>query len=268
MIPAATVAYFFIALFFTLFVPIILILVLGIKKKITALPMLLGFAAFFVSQIVLRIPLLSLLGTMGWYQSFAGMFIPFALMLSFTAGLFEESARLGGAYILKKQRSYKDVISFGLGHGLCEVIFLIGMAHVNNIILSLAINSGSNLVFLLVPADMVEAVTAQLVAVEPFHIFLGVIERVFAVVFHIFATVLVFQGVIRKKIWYFFLAILAHTVLNFSAVLAARYVGILASEIVMFVLAALCGVYVLKSRKWFLPAQLPGDSVGDLPQVV
>ena len=34
-----------------------------------------------------------------------------------SAGLFEETARLVGAKLLKQHRTYKDMISFGLGHG-------------------------------------------------------------------------------------------------------------------------------------------------------
>ena len=44
-----------------------------------------------------------------------------------SAGLFEETARLGGAAILKNYRTWKDMVSFGLGHGLCEVMLIAGI---------------------------------------------------------------------------------------------------------------------------------------------
>ena len=61
-----------------------------------------------------------------------------------SAGIFEESARyLGARFILKNKRTYKDAISFGLGHGLCEVILLNGVANMNNTIYSILLNSSS-----------------------------------------------------------------------------------------------------------------------------
>ena len=49
---------FLVALIVTLFVPILLLIILGCAKKIQGMPLALGFASFFVSQILLRIPLL------------------------------------------------------------------------------------------------------------------------------------------------------------------------------------------------------------------
>jgi uncharacterized membrane protein YhfC len=118
----------FVSAFFTMVVPIVLLIVLGVKRKIRGLPLLFGALAFFISQICIRIPILSYLGTQQWFLDFsANFFIIYVLMLSFTAGLFEESARLGGAALLKNHRTYKDIISFGLGHGLCEAVILVGL---------------------------------------------------------------------------------------------------------------------------------------------
>ena len=46
------------ALFLTLVLPILLLLFLCLFKKISPLPMALGLLSFFISQILLRIPLL------------------------------------------------------------------------------------------------------------------------------------------------------------------------------------------------------------------
>jgi uncharacterized membrane protein YhfC len=245
MIPVSTMITFALAAVCTLLLPIVLLLVFAVKKKISGLPLLLGAAAFFVSQICLRIPLMNLLAGQSWYQAFATHLIPYMLVLAFSAGVFEETARLGGALLLKKQRSYKDMISFGLGHGFCEVILLVGFSYVSNMALCLLINSGAQ-----IPVDpaVLETATAQLMAVAPTDILWGVLERFSTVIFHIFATVLVFQGVKRRKPGYYFLALLAHTLVNFGSVLLARYGGIFISEMVLFLAALGMGVYILIAR--------------------
>ena len=92
---------FALALFLTLVLPILLLLFLCLFKKISPLPMALGLLSFFISQILLRIPLLQLCAGQGWYQALAQSSpLVLGLGLAFTAGLFEESARLGGAALL------------------------------------------------------------------------------------------------------------------------------------------------------------------------
>lgn len=258
MIPSVTVNTFIFALIFTTVVPIGLLIFLAVKKKINLKPMLFGALAFFVSQVILRMPILSILSTQEWFISFAGsMFIAYVLVLSFTAGLFEESARLGGALILKNNRSYKDAVSFGLGHGFCEVILIIGTMHINNVILSIAINNPEIQAALALTAEPLAEITALLRDVPLHHIYLGLLERVSAVILHIFATVLVFQGVVQKKtcarkmLGYYALAIAAHTAVNFAAVMLGQYINLYVSQAVLLVMAAAMGWYVLRSKKWF-----------------
>ena len=248
MISMSTIAAFVIAAVCTLALPIVLLIVLGVKRKINGLPLLLGAVAFFLSQIVLRIPMLNMLSGQSWYMDFMGYLIPFVLFLSLTAGIFEESARLGGALILKKRRTFKDIISFGLGHGICEAILLIGLTHINNSVFSIAINDTSGAMATAIGNGMLESVRPILMAVNPFHVYLGILERFSAVVFHIFATVLVFKGVIEKKWLYYILAIAAHTVFNFASVIVGHYAGVLSSQVVLLIMAVIAGMYVMKSN--------------------
>ena len=118
------VASFAAAAFCTLVLPVVLLIVLAVMKKIRLAPLALGFVSFFVSQMILRIPLLQLLNAAGALNAIAANTVLYAVVVGgLSAGLFEETARLGGAAILKGQRSYKDMISFGLGHGLCAVSY-------------------------------------------------------------------------------------------------------------------------------------------------
>ena len=147
---------FALALFLTLVLPILLLLFLCLFKKISPLPMALGLLSFFISQILLRIPLLQFCAGQGWYQALAQSSpLVLGLGLAFTAGLFEESARLGGAALLGPRkpafpsgpprpghRTWKGALSFGLGHAFCELILLAGMTHVNNLLFCVLLGMG------------------------------------------------------------------------------------------------------------------------------
>lgn len=251
MIPSSTINAFVVSAIFTVLVPVVILIVLGIRKKISVLPLLVGAGAFFISQFVLRVPLLNALSTQGWYQDFTKLYLLYVLALSLSAGLFEESARLGGAALLKKHRRFKDVISFGLGHAFCEVILLVGFTHINNIVLCVIANDTSGTLSASLPAETLETAIAQLADVNSVHIYFGILERFSAVLFHIFATVLIFKGIVSKKWRYYPLAIAAHMLFNVSGVLTAHYTGIIASEVLMLALALVTGWYVLKSKDAF-----------------
>ena len=245
-------AAFAVAAFCTLVLPVVLLIVLAVMKKIRLAPLALGFVSFFVSQMVLRIPLLQLLTATGALNAFAAHTVLYAVVVGgLSAGLFEETARLAGAAILKGQRSYKDMISFGLGHGLCEVMLIAGMTHVNNILLRLALmDPGGPLGVLLSGVDSatLDLVASQLAAATPGLVALGLLERVSAVLFHLFATSLVFTAVIRRKPGWYFAAVTAHTLFNSLAVLLSGF-GVLTVELVLFALGLAMGAWVLAARR-------------------
>jgi uncharacterized membrane protein YhfC len=236
-----------------LLLPIVLLLVLCLRKKISVKPMFLGAAAFFVSQICLRIPILQVLGAQSWFKAFALNVIPYFIALAVTAGLFEESARyvFAGGF-LKEQRGFNDALAFGLGHGFCEVILLTGMAQINNIIYTVMINNGSfSTITSKLPAATSQQLLSTMLAVKPSMVYIGVLERVFAVTFHVFATVLIFKGLNEHKIRYYFLAIGAHAVLDFGAVALSKYVNIWASEGFAFVVALAALFLIIKMKPSF-----------------
>lgn len=259
MISASVLTAFMVAAACELLLPIIILIVLGIRKRLSIIPALLGFAAFFVSQMLLRMPILETLKTQSWFQAFALNMVPYIIMLSFTAGLFEESARqICAGCFLKKRRSFQDALSFGLGHGFCEVILITGMAQINNIIYVVMINNGSfQKLTASLPAAQSQQLLNAMLAVKPEAVYLGVLERVFAVTYHVFASILIFKGVSEKKISYYFLAILAHTVLNVGSVMLTQYVNMWAGEGFAFVYAVAAFFLILQMKKSYPAADLP-----------
>ena len=248
------VASFAIAAFCTLVLPVALLIVLGALKKIRLAPLALGFVSFFVSQMVLRIPLLQLLTAAGALDAIAANTVLYAVVVGgLSAGLFEETARLAGAAILKNQRTWKDMVSFGLGHGLCEVMLLTGMTPVNNLLLCAALAAPAGPLGVLlagVDSATLELVAGQLAAATPGLVALGLLERVSAVLFHLFATSLVFTAVLRRQPGWYLAAIAAHTLFNAVAVLLSG-AGLVATELALLALGLCGGGYVLAARrKW------------------
>lgn len=251
-VPISVFGAFIFAAAAELLLPVVLLLVLCLKKKVNTIPMFLGAAAFFVSQICLRIPILQTLGTQSWFKAFALNTVPYIVMLAFTAGLFEESARyLCAGCFLKKHRRFNDALSFGLGHGFCEVIFLTGMVQINNIIYTVMINNGTfQSISSKLPAGQGQKILDAMLKAAPSMVYLGVCERVFAVTFHIFASILIFKGVNEHKVRYYFLAILAHAVLDFGSVMLAN-VNIWVSEGFAMLFAIVSLVLILIMKKTF-----------------
>ena len=251
MVPVSAMVSIVIAFAALLVFPVVLLLVLCLKRKISPKPMWLGFAAFFVSQICLRLPILQALGSTAWFKAFAFQTVPYAVTIAFTAGLFEETARyLCVRFFLKRQRAFRDAVAFGLGHGFCETILLAGLAEVNNLIYAVMINSGTfQAVSAAMPAATYQQILHTLLAASTAGSFyIAIWERVSAVLFHLFATALIFRGVKTGKIRYYFFALAAHTVMDSASVLLMKYSNVWITESALFVFSLLGLLYLWKVR--------------------
>lgn len=167
---------------------------------------LVGALAFIISQICIRLPILQLvLPQMGWYTLLQYQPLWYGLFIGITAGLFEEGARLLAMhFFLKKRWSQWEGIVFGLGHGGIEAMLLVGVNYIGVLLLVL---TGSSLVGNLEVANVLS----------------GVVERIFAVTFHVGASLLVMQGVkCGKGIRSMLLAVLMHTLVDSMTVIGPQ----------------------------------------------
>lgn len=177
----------------------------------------LGVAGFFVSQIVLRTPLLGLAGQTAWFTVFAAT-APFAyaLLLAATAALFEEPAR----YLLLRTRrtlpfSLSIPIAYGLGHGGLEAA-LMGSA--------MLVLPTSDVVF-----------------------FLGGVERLATIMVHVALSLMVYAALMRRRPAAFIAALIVHTAINLTAFLPAAFgVSPFAFEAAYLVVAAALFVFTIK----------------------
>ena len=252
-------------------VPVVLWIVWCVKKKEKFTTILVGAAAFFLFAIVLEKPIQNVLifpTAMGLKEHAASQFINarpvlWAFLVGFFPGLFEETGRfVAFKTVLKKRKNRETSISYGLGHGGFEVMFILGINFLNYIIYAVMINSGTfgdvvRQVEAIAP-DQVGAYTAipeQLVAFTAFSIFLAIWERVFAVLFHIGASVIVFYAAKeKKKLWLYPLAILLHTIMD--GILGLNMQGVISLsdtmlEVMVTVIGSLLffGSYFLLYRK-------------------
>ena len=209
MVPVSTIIACVITLLVSLILPVGILMVFAAKHKkqgiLTA--WLLGAAGFFVTQILIRLPILTALQSQSWFVSFANSHLfAYAFTLAFTAGLFELAGRFGVAKILEKKLTWNRSLAVGLGHGGIEAMLLIGMTYVNNLAYIAMINSGTFDTTLAQAAAMgvdvtqLELVKQQLITMPPVLFLLAGLERILAMTAHIAMSALVCYGVAHKKV--------------------------------------------------------------------
>ena len=215
----------FITLSICVFVPIITLVIYAIinRGKGVWLAWLLGAAGFFVMQIVIRTPIISLAASLPKFQQWTiKYYFLYVFILAVTAALFEVVARYAVAKILKKKRCYAVAVGAGLGHGGIEAIVLIGGTYVNNIIYSILINTGNfrpmvmSMSDLGVDIEQFRTIEMQLIGTPSGTFLLAGYERILTMIIHIALTVMVFYFVHKGKDFIgILLCFLCHATIDF-----------------------------------------------------
>lgn len=231
-----------------------LVLAVAITRRLrTPVSLVLWGAAVFLLSQALRLP--SLQGLTSLFEQGA-LPAPDAAneiavniaILSITAGLFEETARyLAYRYLIPRARSWNAAVTFGAGHGGMESVMLGGlMALEFATMLSLGTPGAAPAVPGQSPEEqtrLAEQVTRYWAT--PWYVpFLGTLERVFSICFHITMAVVVLEAVRRSNLTWLFAAIAAHAAANAGATAALVAFGPIVAEIVVGLIAMLA-LYVL-----------------------
>ncbi|MDA1679184.1 MULTISPECIES: YhfC family glutamic-type intramembrane protease [unclassified Bacillus cereus group] len=209
--------------------PLVALLYAFWKKRY--IPYMLGILAFVVSQILIRIPILNYVsGTSTNFQMFSIMQpVLFVLLLSLSAGIFEEIARFIAMRYFMKQRDWHSGFLFGAGHGGIEAVLIVGVPVISLLLSQTFIQNGDSYYF-------------------------GGMERIVAMVLHIGLSIIVLQAVVQKKFRYVVYAILIHGTANALAGIISLYVpgknGIIMSEVSIAICALLVFSYsfILKRK--------------------
>lgn len=280
MVSTATIVCILISMLMSLVLPAALLIFFAVKhKKQGIIPAwLLGAAGFFVTQILIRVPILTVLQTRSWFLDFSRNHVfGYAFSLAFTAGLFELAGRFAVAKLLnRKELTRNRALAAGLGHGGIEAMVITGIAMVNNLIYVVMINTGAFDTLVAqtaagmdaAQAEMItaqlEMIRTQLIAYAPALFLLGGFERILAMIAHLGMSVLVCYGVAFKKVLpCTLMCLLIHTFIDLTAGLSLVLPQATAYPIIYAILIAVAvfSLVILRelSRRW-KETEVPHDS--------
>lgn len=227
MISSMTLIACFVTLFVSLLLPIIAISVLSFKNKggkmVSA--WLLGAAGFVVTQLLIRVPILTVLQNQPWFMDFSTNHgFLFAFALAFTAGLFEMAGRFAVAKLMQKNLTFKRSLAAGLGHGGIEAMILVGITYLNNILYIFMINSGtfdtvvSEAMAAGVDVSALMQLKDQLISASPALFLLAGFERLLAMTAHVAMSMIVCYGIhTRKPLQSALICLGIHTMIDLTA---------------------------------------------------
>lgn len=244
-------------LFLAVIVPIILMVYLQRKKMMSWRSLLVGIVIFIVfSQILEKIVHFIVLSPTGTELKWSSNPYLFALYGGLAAGIFEEIGRYFAFKVwLKNNHQFNDGLSYGLGHGGIEAIFIGGMSALNSLLISSMIKTG-NLETILGPAATPEAINNIKEQFEQTNVMLfasGGLERVFALALHLALSILVLYAIRQQKFIYVIYAILIHAAINFFPALyqAGTITNLLVMEVFLGIIAVLSILFIVKMKPKF-----------------
>ena len=183
---------------------------------------LLGALGFFVPQMLIRMPVLNVLGANSDFLAFTQAHpVLYSLGLAFTAGLFELAGRVAAAMLLRKNLTYRRSLAVGLGHGGIEAMVIVGMAYITNLFFLYLIQSGGFDGFVAQTAasgadvSYLKTIPDIFAATPPAMYLLAGYERLLTMTCHAAMSMIVCYAVHRKRILTGLLVCLAiHTFLD------------------------------------------------------
>ena len=252
-------------------IPLAAMLIWKFRKKERFTTILVGAAAFLLFALILEKPIQNALlfpTQMGLSENAVSRFfdanpVLLALAAGLFPGFFEETGRLI-AYktLLRKRKNRETSVSFGLGYGGAEVMLTMGITFITYIGYAVMINSGlfGTLVeqtAALAPGQegALISLADQIAGITIADVGIGLAERVFAVLFHIGASILLFYACRDKnRRWLYPLAVILHTGMDFVGalyVLEVVSIPLWAVEIcaAAFGILTFLGAYFLLYRK-------------------
>ena len=252
-------------------IPIAIALIWKFKKKERFTTILIGVAAFVLFamiiekliQNVLIFPTQMMLPDHAVSRFINARPLLWALVVALFPGVFEETGRLiAFKTVLRKRKNRETSISYGIGHGCGEAMILLGITYIEYIVFAVMINLGT---FQTVidqataqapdQINTVYALAGQIASFSMASLGVALFERVFAVLFHIGASILVFYACKdKKKTWLYPLVIILHTAMDFIAALTLTGIWtpstwLLEAIVAVFGILVFCGAYFLLYRK-------------------
>ena len=208
MVSSISLAAIFLTLFVSLLIPVITLIIYGVRHRREGVisAWLLGALGFFVMQIVIRTPILGVLGNSGSFLLWAqNNYIFYCLLLACSAAAAEAAGRCLVLLACRKKLNVSRGIAAGLGHGGIEAMLIVGLTYINNLVLAVMINTGSlhNLVDQMkaVGADTSALLAAQeaIITTDPGLFLLAGYERLLTMICQLAMTLCIWYFFRRKK---------------------------------------------------------------------
>lgn len=174
---------------------------------------ILGMLCFFVTQILIRVPIIKLIQQSRMFNVYVSFYPIIVIgLFAITAGIFEETGRfLFRKNFLHNETAIKYAIIFGFGHSIMEIIYIFYPY----------IGSG---------------------LISP----IAYLERLFATFIHIGLSVIIWEGFLAgKKYKYLIIAILIHGIIDF---MPFRF-SVLIMETIIGIEALLLLIYTIRTYK-------------------
>ena len=238
--------------------PLVMAVIWKIRKNEAFQTIIVGAVTFLLFALILERPVQNVLAfptAMGLSDHAVSRFLNanpvfLALVAGLFPGVFEETGRLVAfKTVLRKRRNRETSISYGIGHGGFEVMLILGLTYIQYIAYAVMINTDTfgaviDQVKAQAPEQLasVETIVGLLTGFSFTDLFVAIIERIFAVLFHIGASILVFYACRdKKRFWLYPLAIVLHTGMDFIAGLTIFHVISLSP----WMLEGICAVFGL-----------------------
>ncbi|HQV71314.1 MAG TPA: YhfC family glutamic-type intramembrane protease [Thermoflexales bacterium] len=205
-----------------------LVIALAARRALNLSWKYIGFGAliFLVFQLLTRIPVMFAIQAAIAPQLKASreLTLAWGAGVSFTAGLFEEVGRWVGYRFLMRNddKTWGKGVLYGIGHGGLEAALFVGGLGLITVV-NLAALPMLDLSAQLTPEQM-QTATQQIAAINALPAWmplLGVWERIWAMCFHVAASLIVMRCFTRGHMVWLAVAIAFHTVLNLTTLLPA-----------------------------------------------
>ena len=244
-VPNLTIACMIVSCVIAFGLPILLALYFH-KKKGEFIPMIVGIAVMFVFVFTLEAAVNQTIFKSAIGETIRNNKILYAVYGGLMAAVFEECGRWIAYRTILKNRMGNDsnALMYGVGHGGCEAIMIVGFMMLNYITISIMMNKGTinDTLSQLDSLTLTKMNLAmQTLSTTPSYVFLlSGIERISAMMAQVSLSVLVWFSVKYKHKKYFFLALLFHFIMDAGTVLLRSQVeSIILVELFIFVVAAI-----------------------------
>jgi len=242
VVSAGAISGMIFSLSIAVFLPIVLILVAKNKYNAKISTFFIGAGTFILFAMILEQILHSVvIGSLGQEKMMSNLWL-YAIYGATAAAMFEETGRyIAMKFWMKKRLNRSNAFMYGIGHGGGEAIIIVGLTCVNNIITSVAINTGLIQPTLALLDEETRALTfeqiSQLWTLPAYQFYFAGIERISAITTQIALSFFIYKGIKSEKRYFIYISYLIHFIVDFVSVILAQYASIVVVELAVLAIA-------------------------------